>query len=176
MNDPGQTDRLPESEDRRKGDGGPPAGKKERRHTRRLARRHPDIEIGRLLVKRGFIEKVDAVECLKLQKLRAKQGKKRVPFLQLLVKRNVLDAKFLDSVQDEIRRHTYLCDYCDARAVILAGSQSRAGACPRCGHEISIETPTNTDLVPVSDFRPRTGQTSQGARSSSRSGPATCAA
>ncbi|MGE0709928.1 MAG: protein kinase [Planctomycetota bacterium] len=128
------------------------------------ARRHPDIEVARLLVKRGYLQREDAVRALKVQKVRAKEGRKRVPFLQVLVKQRLLEARRLPEVQDEIRRHTYLCDQCQARAVILGGSQSRAAACPRCGAPIFVDPPTDPNLVPrVSDFvRPRSEPESEG--------------
>ena len=120
-----------------------------RKHSRRVGRRHPDIEIARLLVKRGYVPKADAVEALKLQKARAKAGKARIRFLQLLVKRRALNPQDLNAVQDEIRKNTYLCDNCDARAVILVGSQSRGGACPRCGSEIMVGPASDPLAVPA---------------------------
>ena len=101
-------------------------------------RRHPDIEVARLLVKRGHLDKAQAVDVLKLQKLRAKEGKRRIPFLQLLVKQRLLPALSLPQIQDEIRSNTYICDRCEARAVLLAASRSRSGACPRCGAPIEV--------------------------------------
>ena len=126
------------------------SGQRQTRRHRVGGRRHPDIEVARLLVKRGYVDKPAAVEALKLQKRRAKQGKKRIPFLQLLVKQRHVEAQRLPAIQDEIRRNTYLCDNCDARAVILAGSQSRRGNCPRCGAPIWVEEAS--DLPRVSDF------------------------
>ena len=129
-----------------------------KRGRRRPARRHPDIEVGRLLVKRGFVAKRDAVEALRVQKTRAQAGKPRLAFLKLLVSRGALAAERLAEAQDEIRRHTYICDACEARAVILAGSQTRAGACPRCGNEISVTHQGSVGPsvpVPPADFRPR---------------------
>ena len=92
------------------------------------ARRHPDIEVARLLVKRGYLDQKAAVEALRVQKSRAQAGKPRLAFLKLLVQKGALEPARLDAAQDEIRRNTYICDACEARAVILAGSQTRAGA------------------------------------------------
>ena len=68
------------------------SGQRQTRRHRVGGRRHPDIEVARLLVKRGYVEKPAAVEALKLQKRRAKQGKKRIPYLQLLVKQRHVEA------------------------------------------------------------------------------------
>ena len=86
---------------------------------RSLARRHPDIEIARLLVKNGIIEKKDALDALKQQKARAAGGKSRTPFVQLLVQQRKLSARRMPEVQAEIRRHTYICERCDTRSVIV---------------------------------------------------------
>lgn len=138
-----------------------------RKARRRSPRRHPDIEIARLLVKRGFLDKEAAVAALKVQKARARAGEPRIPFLRLLVKRKALAASRVPEAQDEIRRNTYLCERCNARAVILAGSQSRAGTCPRCGCEISVAPPTDPAAVPVRDFT----TTGEATDPMSRSGP-----
>ena len=61
------------------------------RASRRLSRRHPDIEVARLLVKHGLLEKSQAVVALKEQKRRAKETKPRVPFLRFLLKREFLN-------------------------------------------------------------------------------------
>lgn len=132
-----------------------PSDARRRRARRRekLTRRHPDIEVARLLVKRGLIAKAPAVEALRTQKARAKGGKPRIPFVQLLVRSRVLDQARIGEAQDEIRRNTYICEACDARAVILAGSQTRAGACPRCGHEISVDPQSDPGAVPAREFQ-----------------------
>ncbi|MBL4846466.1 MAG: protein kinase [Planctomycetes bacterium] len=109
------------------------------RQRKKSSRRHPDIEVARLLVKRGFLKKPVAVEALKLQKKRAKDGKQRVPFLRLLVKQRLVEAAELPAIQDEIRSNTYICDKCEARAVIMAVSQRNSGVCPRCGHSIEVD-------------------------------------
>jgi len=127
----------------------PTRPRQRRERSRRLVRRHPDIEVARLLVRRGLLLKRDAVDALRTQKKRAKANKPRIPFLRLLVERDALDEEDLHEAQEEIRRNTYICDHCDARAVILAGSQTRAGACPRCGHEISVEPPSDPDAAPA---------------------------
>jgi serine/threonine protein kinase len=132
---------------------GPTGGSSRPRRSRKLVQRHPDIEVARLLVKRGFVEKPAAVEALKLQKERARAGKERVPFLQLLVKKGALAAERLEAARDEVRKNTYICEACAARAVILAGSQSRGGACPRCGAEIQIEPATDPAAVPPREFQ-----------------------
>jgi len=106
---------------------------------RKGSSRHPDMEVARLLVKRGFIEKARAVDALKLQRRRAKEGKRRVPFLQLLVKQRLVPASELPTIQDAIRSNTYICEKCEARAVIMGGSQRNYGPCPRCGNKIEVE-------------------------------------
>ncbi|MCO5167601.1 MAG: protein kinase [Planctomycetes bacterium] len=139
----------------------------------RAARRHPDIEVARLLVKRGLVAKAPTVEALRTQKTRAKAGKPRVPFLKLLVRTGVLDAGRVAEAQDEIRRHTYICEACDARTVILADSQTRAGACPRCGHEISVDPQTDPRAVPAREFQGTDAtQGSEGATQAWKGGPA----
>src|SRR5207237_991793 len=62
------------------------------RRKRSAARRHPDIEIARLLVKRGFVPKEVALAALKEQRARAQGKEPRLPFLQLLVKKRMLPA------------------------------------------------------------------------------------
>jgi hypothetical protein len=107
---------------------------------KRLGRRHPDIEVARLLVKKGILPKPAALEAPKEQKARARDRKPRVNFLQLLVQRKSLAASQLTSVQDEVRRHTYICSSCEGRAILLP-SKSQA-SCPRCGAEISRDSPS----------------------------------
>ena len=109
------------------------------RASRRLSRRHPDIEVARLLVKHSLLDKSEAVTALKEQKRRAKEGKPRVPFLRHLLKREFLSEEGVQQARTLIREHTYICEACDARAVIVAGSQTRGGLCPRCGAEISVD-------------------------------------
>jgi serine/threonine protein kinase/tetratricopeptide (TPR) repeat protein/DNA-directed RNA polymerase subunit RPC12/RpoP len=106
---------------------------------RKKSSRHPDMEVARLLVKRGFVEKARAVDALKLQRRRAKEGKRRIPFLQLLVKQRLVPASELPTIQDAIRSNTYICEKCEARAVIMAASQRNYGPCPRCGNRIEVE-------------------------------------
>ncbi|MBX3470305.1 MAG: serine/threonine protein kinase [Planctomycetes bacterium] len=142
------------------------------RSSGRSARRHPDIEVARLLVKRGFVAKAPAVEALRTQKARAKAGKPRVAFLRLLVRTGVLDEARLAEAQDEVRRHTYICEACDARTVILADSETRAGACPRCGHEISVDPQTDPRAVPAREFQGTDAtQASEGVTARWRGGP-----
>ncbi|MCA8921557.1 MAG: serine/threonine protein kinase, partial [Planctomycetes bacterium] len=127
------------------------------RASRRLSRRHPDIEVARLLVKHGLLEKSQAVVALKEQKRRAKETKPRVPFLRFLLKREFLNETSVQQARDLIREHTYICEACDARAVIVAGSQTRGGLCPRCGAEISVDgtlLPPAAARVAQSDTEP----------------------
>lgn len=117
-------------------------------------RRHPDIEIARLLVKKKFIEKPQAMEALKEQKARAAQKKNRLPLVQLLVKKKILEASRVANVQDEIRRHTYICDKCEARTVLAPSSNRSESLCPRCGAAIDMGPPSGPSQAsePQKDF------------------------
>ena len=109
---------------------------------RRPKRRHPDIEVARLLVKKKLVSKEDALLALKEQKTRAADKKTRLRLVQVLVKRKLLPASKVAEVQDEIRRHTYICDNCDARVVLAPSTTRSESACPRCGEKIEVEPPS----------------------------------
>ncbi|MEZ0230220.1 MAG: protein kinase [Planctomycetota bacterium] len=131
-------------------------GKREERKRRGGGkRRHPDIEIARLLVKKKFIDKPQAMEALKEQKARANAKKSRLPLVQLLVKKKIVDAQRVAQIQDEIRRHTYICNSCDARTVLAPSSNRSESLCPRCGAAIDIEPPSGPSQAsegPGKDF------------------------
>jgi serine/threonine-protein kinase len=111
---------------------------------KRAKRRHPDIEIARLLVKRSFVRKGEAMEALKVQKQRAAEGKPRLTLVQLLVKRKVLAEDQIPDIQNQIRAHTYICTSCEARTVVVPSSTRSEAACPRCGASLSVSGPTGT--------------------------------
>jgi serine/threonine protein kinase len=110
--------------------------------SRRPKRRHPDIEVARLLVKKKLVSKEEALLALREQKTRAADKKTRLRLVQVLVKRKVLPASRVAEVQDEIRRHTYICENCDARVVLAPSTTRSESACPRCGERIEVEPPS----------------------------------
>lgn len=106
-------------------------------------RRHPDIELASIAVKTGFVTKDAAKLALKEVKTRAKKGKPRISFLRILLNKELLDAKKLPQLAQEMERHTYICDHCDRRCV-FAPSKSRQYSCPRCGSPIEAAYSDNS--------------------------------
>ncbi len=120
----------------------------------RPKRRHPDIEVARLLVKRKFVSQEDALAALKEQKQRAHDRKPRLRLVQVLVKKKALAASKVAQIQDEIRRHTYICDACAARTVLAPSSRRSESLCPRCGAVVHVEPPSGPSQTsePRRDF------------------------
>ncbi|MDF1660530.1 MAG: protein kinase [Planctomycetota bacterium] len=106
-------------------------------------RRHPDIELASIAVKTGYVTKDAAKLALKEVKTRAKKGKPRISFLRILLNKDLLDAKKLPALAQEMERHTYICDHCDRRCV-FAPSKSRQYSCPRCGSPIEAAYSDNS--------------------------------
>ncbi len=98
-------------------------------------------------MKKHFVSKADALAALKEQKARALEKKPRLRLVQVLVKRKALDAARVAEVQDEIRRHTYICESCDARTVLAPSSNRSESACPRCGATISADPASRQSQV-----------------------------
>lgn len=104
-------------------------------------RRSPDIEVARLLVRRGFVHERVAIEVLKAQKTRAQAGEARLPFLRALLEVKAISARQLPEIKAAIRRHTYVCGECNARVVLVSSSAESGGRCPHCGAEIAVDAP-----------------------------------